>query len=165
MDAELVELPEVLALLVDVIDEDKRGMIATAELAARIGWDAESLGEALRRAGMPAATPTRQRIGIWWRSRIEVCVPPGAWCVPVMSRPDASFTPTSSYTFATSLPSESRAGRAWNMSVIPLVSLTGKGADFHLPSNGPTTPLVAPLLPHCGPAVTVTSVPAGGRPP
>jgi S-DNA-T family DNA segregation ATPase FtsK/SpoIIIE len=56
------ELPEVLALLVDVIDEHETGVVATAELAARIDWEAKSLGEALRRAGVPAPTPSRQRI-------------------------------------------------------------------------------------------------------
>ncbi|GAB2865313.1 cell division protein FtsK [Lentzea nigeriaca] len=63
VDAEMVELPEVLALLVEVIEDQEHGVIATAELAARIGWDAKTLGEALRRAGVSAPTPSRQRVG------------------------------------------------------------------------------------------------------
>jgi S-DNA-T family DNA segregation ATPase FtsK/SpoIIIE len=61
-DVANTELPEVLALLVDVINEHEIGVVATAELAARIDWDAKSLGEALRRAGVPAPRPSRQRI-------------------------------------------------------------------------------------------------------
>jgi S-DNA-T family DNA segregation ATPase FtsK/SpoIIIE len=57
-----VELPEVLALVVDAMADHETGLVATAELAARIGWDAKSLGEAFRRAGVPAPTPSRQRI-------------------------------------------------------------------------------------------------------
>ncbi|MFF0149129.1 hypothetical protein [Amycolatopsis sulphurea] len=56
------ELPEILSLLIDVIGGHETGLVATAELASRISWDAKSLGEALRRAGIPAATPPRQRI-------------------------------------------------------------------------------------------------------
>lgn len=62
-DAEVVdELPEVLGALVDVIGDDEDGVVATAALAGRIGWEAKALGEALRRAGVPAARPPRQRI-------------------------------------------------------------------------------------------------------
>lgn len=50
VDAEVAELPEVLALLIEVIEDHEHGVIATAELTARIGWDAKALGEALRRA-------------------------------------------------------------------------------------------------------------------
>ncbi|MGO1056953.1 cell division protein FtsK [Crossiella sp. CA198] len=58
-----VELPEVLALLADELADDEHGLIATAELAARIGWQAKPFGEALRRAGVTPPTPPRQRIG------------------------------------------------------------------------------------------------------
>jgi len=62
-EAELVgDLPEVLALLTDVIDEAEAGVVATAELASRIGWDSKRLGEELRRAGVEAPVPSRQRI-------------------------------------------------------------------------------------------------------
>jgi S-DNA-T family DNA segregation ATPase FtsK/SpoIIIE len=64
MDAETIhDMPEVLALLVEAIAEDERGIVATAELAQRIGWDAKSLGEALRRLDIPTPRPPRQRIG------------------------------------------------------------------------------------------------------
>ncbi|RDI35385.1 hypothetical protein [Lentzea flaviverrucosa] len=55
----MVELPEVLALLVDVIADDKYGIVATAELAGRIEWEVKALGEALRRAGVPSAGKRR----------------------------------------------------------------------------------------------------------
>jgi S-DNA-T family DNA segregation ATPase FtsK/SpoIIIE len=59
VDAELVhELPEVLALLADVIG-DERGLVSTGELAARIGWEAKPFGEALRAAGVPSAGKRR----------------------------------------------------------------------------------------------------------
>ncbi|GLZ29368.1 cell division protein FtsK [Lentzea sp. NBRC 105346] len=56
------ELPEVLALLVDVIDEHEHGLVAIRDLAARIGWEPKTLGEALTRAQVSRPTPTRQRI-------------------------------------------------------------------------------------------------------
>lgn len=64
VDAEIVELPPVLAELCDVIEDHETGVVATADLADRIGgeWDAKTLGEALRRAGVPAPTPPRQRV-------------------------------------------------------------------------------------------------------
>lgn len=64
LDAEIVpdELPEVLGLLVDVIEDDEHGIRSTGELAARIGWDAKDLGEALRAAGVPRPRPARQRV-------------------------------------------------------------------------------------------------------
>ncbi|KAA2266986.1 cell division protein FtsK [Solihabitans fulvus] len=62
-DAVLAEdLPEVLGLLVEVIEDHEAGLVATFELAGRIGWEAKALGEALRRAGVPAPVPPRQRI-------------------------------------------------------------------------------------------------------
>lgn len=64
MDAEIVsELPDVLALLTEVIGENQTGIVATAHLAQRIGWDPKSLGEALRRLEIPSPRPPRQRIG------------------------------------------------------------------------------------------------------
>lgn len=63
IDALAGELPEVLALLTEVIGEDETGIVATAELADRIGWDAKSLGEALRRLDVPSPQPARQRVG------------------------------------------------------------------------------------------------------
>ncbi|WP_410673181.1 hypothetical protein [Amycolatopsis sp. cmx-4-68] len=69
MDAEVVDdaaagpMPEVLALLADVIGDDETGTVATAELASRIGWDPKTLGEALRRLDIPAPRPSRQRVG------------------------------------------------------------------------------------------------------
>ncbi|MFD0207273.1 MULTISPECIES: hypothetical protein [Saccharothrix] len=57
------EPPEVLALLADELTDDEHGLVATAELAARIGWQAKPFGEALRRAGVKPPTPPRQRIG------------------------------------------------------------------------------------------------------
>ncbi|RLK54448.1 hypothetical protein [Actinokineospora cianjurensis] len=56
------ELPEVLALLADALAEDERGIASTAEMAARIGWDARTLGEALRRSSVSAPRPPRQRV-------------------------------------------------------------------------------------------------------
>ncbi len=60
--AKELELPEVLSLLVDIIGDRETGLVATAELAARIGWEAKPLGEALRKVGVAAPTPPRQRI-------------------------------------------------------------------------------------------------------
>ncbi|HKS43520.1 MAG TPA: hypothetical protein VJT49_00125 [Amycolatopsis sp.] len=57
------EVPEVLALLAEAIDDRETGIIATAELADRIGWDAKTLGETLRRLGLPTPHPPRQRVG------------------------------------------------------------------------------------------------------
>lgn len=63
VDAEVVEdLPEVLGLLVDVIEDHERGLVAVAELADRIGMDPKSFGEALRACGVARPQPTRQRI-------------------------------------------------------------------------------------------------------
>lgn len=66
VDAEIVEefpeLPEALGLLVDAIDDHEHGIRSTGELAARIGWDAKDLGEALRTAGVPRPRPARQRV-------------------------------------------------------------------------------------------------------
>jgi DNA segregation ATPase FtsK/SpoIIIE, S-DNA-T family len=64
VDAEIVpdELPEVLARLVDVIEDHEHGVRATAELAERIGWEAKTLGEALRAAGVPRPSPDKQRV-------------------------------------------------------------------------------------------------------
>ncbi len=54
---------EVLALLLDVIDDQDHDVMSTAELASRLGpeWDAKRLGEALRAAGIPRPTPAKQR--------------------------------------------------------------------------------------------------------
>jgi S-DNA-T family DNA segregation ATPase FtsK/SpoIIIE len=49
-------------LLAGVIGENETGIVATAELADRISWAAKSLGEALRRAGIGAPYPPRQRL-------------------------------------------------------------------------------------------------------
>ncbi len=49
-------------MLADVIGEDETGIVTTAELASRIGWEAKALGEALRRWEIPAPRPSRQRI-------------------------------------------------------------------------------------------------------
>lgn len=66
VDAELVdepaELPEVLALLADELGEDESGIIATGDLAARIGMSAKEFGEALRAAGVPAPIPAKRRM-------------------------------------------------------------------------------------------------------
>ncbi|MGY6657641.1 FtsK/SpoIIIE domain-containing protein [Amycolatopsis sp. TRM77291] len=68
LDAEIVDdatarpVPEVLELLADVIAADETGIIATADLAGRIGWDPKTLGETLRRLEIPAPQPSRQRI-------------------------------------------------------------------------------------------------------
>ncbi|WP_447006674.1 cell division protein FtsK [Saccharothrix isguenensis] len=60
VDAELVhELPEVLALLDGLIGDDEHGLVPTGALAARIGWDVKTLGEALRAAGVPSAGKRR----------------------------------------------------------------------------------------------------------
>lgn len=59
------EIPEVLALLADALGDHEQAVVATADLAARIGWEVKSLGEALRRAGVPAGdtfSPAHQRI-------------------------------------------------------------------------------------------------------
>ncbi|AXX28497.1 cell division protein FtsK [Actinosynnema pretiosum subsp. pretiosum] len=59
VDAELVhELPEVLALLADVIG-DENGLVPTGELAARIDWETKPFGEALRAAGVPSVGKRR----------------------------------------------------------------------------------------------------------
>lgn len=55
-------MPEVLAQLVGVVDVDETGVVATAELAGRIGWDAKALGEALRSAQVERPTPDKQRV-------------------------------------------------------------------------------------------------------
>jgi S-DNA-T family DNA segregation ATPase FtsK/SpoIIIE len=63
VDPELVdELPEVLSLLIDVIEDNEHGLVATAELARRIGWEPKALGEALRAAEVRAATPPKKRM-------------------------------------------------------------------------------------------------------
>jgi DNA segregation ATPase FtsK/SpoIIIE, S-DNA-T family len=62
VDSPVGELPEVLALLAEAIGEDEIGIMATAELADRIGWDAKSLGEALHRLGIASPYPPRQRV-------------------------------------------------------------------------------------------------------
>lgn len=63
VDAEVVsELPEVLGLLAEAIGDDETGVIATSELADRIGWDGKALGEALRRADVPPAAPPKRRL-------------------------------------------------------------------------------------------------------
>ncbi|MBV8933339.1 MAG: cell division protein FtsK, partial [Kutzneria sp.] len=62
-DAEVVnDLPPVLAALVEVLDGHETGLVATAELATRIGWEPKPFGEALRAAGVPAPAVPRQRI-------------------------------------------------------------------------------------------------------
>lgn len=61
-DVEPDELPEVLGLLLDVIGDDEHGVIATSELATRIGWEPKAFGEALRRAGIAAPTPSKRRM-------------------------------------------------------------------------------------------------------
>lgn len=61
-DVEPGELPEVLGLLLDVIGDDDHGVIATSELATRIGWEPKAFGEALRRAGIAAPTPSKRRM-------------------------------------------------------------------------------------------------------
>lgn len=58
--------PKIIVLLRGVTRDSERGLIATGELAKRLGggWDAKSLGEAMRRAGIPApAQPKRRRRG------------------------------------------------------------------------------------------------------
>lgn len=68
IDAEVVgevpEMPEVLALLLDVIEAHETGIVSTAELAERIGegWEAKALGEALRAERVPRPEPDRQRV-------------------------------------------------------------------------------------------------------
>ncbi|MFC6090713.1 cell division protein FtsK [Saccharothrix lopnurensis] len=65
VDAELVDdtgLPEVLALLVDVVEDHERGLVAVSELADRIGWDPKRFGEALRTAHVKRPTSPRQRV-------------------------------------------------------------------------------------------------------
>ncbi|MFI9011654.1 hypothetical protein ACIGNX_30905 [Actinosynnema sp. NPDC053489] len=61
-DPTAAELPEVLALLAGELTDDEHGLVATAEMAARIGWQAKLFGEALRRASVNPPTPPRQRI-------------------------------------------------------------------------------------------------------
>ncbi|MGW3996011.1 hypothetical protein ACWEF6_21180 [Amycolatopsis sp. NPDC004772] len=83
VDAETVDntaagsMPEVLALLADVIGEDETGIVVTADLAERIGWDPNTLGEALRRLEIRApghlgsgsvGASTRCRCSTWTRS-------------------------------------------------------------------------------------------------
>jgi DNA segregation ATPase FtsK/SpoIIIE, S-DNA-T family len=53
----------VLERLAEVISEDETGIVATAELADRIGRDAKSLGEALHRLGIASPYSPRQRVG------------------------------------------------------------------------------------------------------
>ncbi|GAA4024881.1 FtsK/SpoIIIE domain-containing protein [Allokutzneria multivorans] len=66
VDADLVdesaELPEVLALLADELGTDESGVVATGDLAARIGMSAKAFGEALRAAGVAAAVPAKRRM-------------------------------------------------------------------------------------------------------
>ncbi|WP_146174723.1 cell division protein FtsK [Umezawaea tangerina] len=64
VDAVLVddELPEVLGLLVDVIEDDEQGLVAVADLAARIGWEPKRFGEALTMAGVARPQARRQRV-------------------------------------------------------------------------------------------------------
>ncbi|CRK56964.1 Cell divisionFtsK/SpoIIIE protein [Alloactinosynnema sp. L-07] len=57
------ERPVVLDLLAVVLHDDETGVVATADLAARIGWDTKTLGEALWRLAVPAPKPARQRLG------------------------------------------------------------------------------------------------------
>jgi S-DNA-T family DNA segregation ATPase FtsK/SpoIIIE len=57
VDAEL--LPEVLALLADMIGGDENGLVPVAELAARLDWMPKRLGEELRAAGVPSAGKRR----------------------------------------------------------------------------------------------------------
>lgn len=56
------DAPDVLGLLAEVLGEDETGVVATADLAARIGWEAKQLGEALWRLGIPAPRPSRRRV-------------------------------------------------------------------------------------------------------
>lgn len=56
------ELPEVLAALVDAIDDQETGLVALSDLAARIGWDERVFGEALAPAGVRRPVPRRQRV-------------------------------------------------------------------------------------------------------
>ncbi|WP_202918840.1 tyrosine-type recombinase/integrase [Saccharothrix deserti] len=56
-------LPEVLVLLAEVIGQDETGIVATADLAGRIGWDPKRLGQALWKLNIPAPSPPRQRVG------------------------------------------------------------------------------------------------------
>lgn len=62
-DVDQDELPEVLALLAEVIEPEETGIVATADLADRIGWDAKALGEALHRLNIASPRPPRQPIG------------------------------------------------------------------------------------------------------
>lgn len=55
------EMPEVLALLAGVIGEHEAGIVATADLADRLGWDTKLLGEALYRLGIPSPHPATHR--------------------------------------------------------------------------------------------------------
>jgi S-DNA-T family DNA segregation ATPase FtsK/SpoIIIE len=57
-----LDVSAVLERLAEVIAENETGIVATADLAERIGWDVKSLGEALRRCGVQPPTPSRQRI-------------------------------------------------------------------------------------------------------
>ncbi|ATE52112.1 cell division protein FtsK [Actinosynnema pretiosum] len=59
VDAELVELPEVLELLADVLGDEEHGVVPTGELAARLDWTPKRLGEELRAAGVPSAGKRR----------------------------------------------------------------------------------------------------------
>ncbi|MGW4110059.1 hypothetical protein ACWEFJ_04205 [Actinosynnema sp. NPDC004786] len=54
--------PDVLGLLVDVIEDDETGLVAVAELAARIRWDAKRSGEALTAASVECPKARRQRV-------------------------------------------------------------------------------------------------------
>lgn len=59
-------LPEIVVLLRAVIRDNEHGLIPTTELAKRLGgeWGARTLGQAMRRAGIPApAQPKRRRRG------------------------------------------------------------------------------------------------------
>ena len=58
--------PTIVTLLRAAIRDNEHGLIPTAELAKRLGgdWDARTLGQAMRRAGIPApAQPKRRRRG------------------------------------------------------------------------------------------------------
>ncbi|MCC8250193.1 tyrosine-type recombinase/integrase [Saccharothrix luteola] len=66
-----VYMPEVLVLLAEVIGEDESGIVATADLADRIGWDPKRLGQALWKLNIPAPSPPRQRVGDQRRASVR----------------------------------------------------------------------------------------------
>lgn len=69
LDVEVVDvpddrdvLPEVLGLLVDVVEDHEQGLVAVSALADRVGWPPKRFGEALTAVGVARPKPSRQRI-------------------------------------------------------------------------------------------------------